>query len=242
MRRIHALGAALLALGAAACAANTRTTTYGGTVPSRSDGLGPASAGAGGTKEPDRAGVTAADNRGKPAPPRETVRMGGGVAETKAAMLTRSWPTESRDAAVALELKLGPPAEVDDAHLTWNNAGGWKRITVHRAGEADDTHLDVIDVVVDYDVKGNELAENVARLNAGLAVQGESNEISAWCETEALCILALNVANDIVSGRLSLEQAREEYERAVAAFRAGEQVPYTQGLQFELRTPRREPR
>ncbi len=235
MNRPMLFSATLLALGAAACAANTRTATYGGTVPSRSEGLSPASAGAGGTKEPDAAGVTAADSRGKPAP--ETVSMGGGIAATKAALLTRGWPTESRDAAVALELKLGPPAEVDESHLTWNNAGGWKRITVHRAGETDDTHLDVIDVVVDYDVPNNEAAETIARLNAGLAVQGESNEISAWCETEAQCILALNLANDLVTGRQTLDEAKQAWERGLSDLGAGRAVPASQRLQFEVKRP-----
>jgi hypothetical protein len=46
--------------------------------------------------------------------------------------------------------------------------------------------------------------------------------------------LALNLANDIVTGKRSVEDARAFYAKTAKAFKSGEKHPYTQRLQFKV--------
>ena len=46
--------------------------------------------------------------------------------------------------------------------------------------------------------------------------------------------VAINLAHDIVTGKRSVEEAREEYGRLYRAYKDGEKPPYTQGFQFDL--------
>jgi len=46
--------------------------------------------------------------------------------------------------------------------------------------------------------------------------------------------LALNLANDIVTGKRNVEQARQFYAETVREFMRGEKPAYTQGFQFDV--------
>lgn len=45
--------------------------------------------------------------------------------------------------------------------------------------------------------------------------------------------VAVNLAHDIITGRFTVSQAREEYARLYAAYRRGEKPAYTQRFQFK---------
>jgi hypothetical protein len=51
---------------------------------------------------------------------------------------------------------------------------------------------------------------------------------------EAANFLALNLAHDIVTGRRTVQQAREFYGQTIQALMRGEKPPYTQALQFQV--------
>ena len=46
--------------------------------------------------------------------------------------------------------------------------------------------------------------------------------------------VAINLAHDIVSGKRSVKDARDEYTRLYQAYKRGEKPPYTQAFQFAL--------
>jgi hypothetical protein len=46
--------------------------------------------------------------------------------------------------------------------------------------------------------------------------------------------VAINLAHDIVTGKRSVEEAREEYTRLYKAYKDGEKPPYTESFQFDL--------
>ena len=46
--------------------------------------------------------------------------------------------------------------------------------------------------------------------------------------------VAINLAHDIVSGKRTVEQAREEYTRLYQALQKGEKPPCTQAFQFRV--------
>jgi hypothetical protein len=46
--------------------------------------------------------------------------------------------------------------------------------------------------------------------------------------------LALNLANDVASGKKTVEEARAYYARAAKEFMQGKMDPYTKQLQFQI--------
>ena len=52
---------------------------------------------------------------------------------------------------------------------------------------------------------------------------------------EELNMLALNLANDVVNGKRSVEDARDYYAKTATAFKQGKAQPYTERLQFQIR-------
>jgi len=47
-------------------------------------------------------------------------------------------------------------------------------------------------------------------------------------------LLAINLANDIVTGKRSVEEARQFYAETAMAFKNGQSDPYVEGFQFEV--------
>ena len=46
--------------------------------------------------------------------------------------------------------------------------------------------------------------------------------------------VAINLANDIITGKRSVEEAREEYSKLYQAYKNEEKPAYTQQFQFEV--------
>ena len=53
--------------------------------------------------------------------------------------------------------------------------------------------------------------------------------------------LALNLTNEVATGKRSVDEARSEYARVVMAFMSGQQDPKTRGLQFSAQGDTRDP-
>ncbi len=57
-------------------------------------------------------------------------------------------------------------------------------------------------------------------------------EISARCDKEEMNLLAINLANDVVKGNKTVDQARQFYADTAVAAMNGEKLAYTTALQF----------
>jgi hypothetical protein len=162
--------------------------------------------------------------------------MGGGVARLVTPDLTRDWPDHARDAATAVEMKYGPPAESALHGLVWHRTGQWKR-TVVFATEVPHAfpvpHSDVIEQTIDYRVPVDRI-DDLAVFNGSITVYRTGGELTVRCENEALNFLALNLANDIVVERRTVQQARQEFARRAAEYASGQSHPYTEGLVFRI--------
>ncbi len=173
----------------------------------------------------------------RPARPASGVStMSGSVAPLVTPDLTRDWPDHAKDAAIAVEMKYGPPAETTPYGLVWNRTGQWKR-TVVFAAEVPHAfpvpHSDVIEQTIDYRVPVDRIDDIVA-FHGSIAVHRTSGELSVRCENEAMNFLALNLANDIIVERRTAQQARQEFARRQALWASGQSHPYTEGLVFRV--------
>nr|MBA3580323.1 hypothetical protein [Gemmatimonadaceae bacterium] len=94
-------------------------------------------------------------------------------------------------------------------------------------------HPDVMQQFIDYRVPLDRYDE-MAMYDGSVVVERTNGEMSARCDKEEANFLALNLANDIATGRRTVEDARAMYAREIMAFKQGQGGPYTKGLQFSV--------
>lgn len=167
-------------------------------------------------------------------PPIETAKRSAATAVDVERVLG-AWPEKPRQAARALIAKYGPPEEVTASKLVWRNVGPWKKTMVSR----DETphnfpkpHTDFVEQVVDYRVPPDRF-DDLANFDGSVTADRTRGELSARCDKEEMNVVALNLANDVVNGRRSVEDARRYLTRVAVEAGQGKPDPYTRGLQFQ---------
>jgi hypothetical protein len=156
----------------------------------------------------------------------------------RAAMLIAAWPDESRRTAEAVIEKYGSPNAIGERVLVWNRRPPWKMILVHRADDAGlyPRRAGSLQQILDYDVPREKLAA-LDELDLGLSASPSRKELSATNESESINFLALNLADQVVAGRLTAAQARTRYVRTIILAGAGKSSPLMAGLTFVPRGP-----
>lgn len=150
--------------------------------------------------------------------------------------IIQDWPAAAKKAANKMIEKYGPPAEATESLLMWHNNGPWKRTVVFKE-EVDHQfpmpHKDVMEQFINYRVPPEKFDE-LAQYDGSVIVERTKGEISARCDKEEANFLALNLANDIVKGNKSVEEARQAYADAIKDMMAGNPPEITQGFTFEV--------
>ena len=152
--------------------------------------------------------------------------------------IVNDWNAMSKKAANLTIDKYGPPNETTESRLIWYNNGPWKRTIVYRDEIPHDfpqPHTDVIENFINYQVPP-EMFSEIAKFDGSVIVERTRGEASSRCEMEASNILALNLMNDIVLGKLNAEKAREVYREVMSAYIMNRPAPYAEKLQFDVPT------
>lgn len=145
-----------------------------------------------------------------------------------------SWPDKSKEAAELVIEAYGEPAELTPNELIWYNAGPWKRIVASKAYFQHDfpaPHSDSVESVIDYRVPPEKFSD-LAAFDGSVIVERTAGEVSARCHDEQANFLALNLMHDIVTGKKSVQQAREYYAKEFADYRRKKPTPYMEKLHF----------
>ena len=147
------------------------------------------------------------------------------------------WSNISALAARRLMEKYGVPDEVHADHLVWIGNSPWRRTVVsnERPGfvETDVAELDDVEQSVDYSLTPKQ-AVDVAAFDERAVFNPRSGELSSRADKEEHNYLRLNLADDVVHGRLRPEQARDSYASIVSFEQAGKTSPYLLGLRFAV--------
>jgi hypothetical protein len=154
----------------------------------------------------------------------------------KVKAIVNDWNAMSKKAANLTIEQYGPPNEATQSRLIWYNNGPWKRTIVYRDEIPHDfpqPHTDVIENYINYSVPP-EMFSELAKFDGSVIVERTRGEVSSRCDMEAANILALNLMNDIVTGKLSAEKARDVYCEIMSAFMVNRSAPYTEKLQFDV--------
>lgn len=144
------------------------------------------------------------------------------------------WPAASREAAMYMMNKYGAPAARSADMIIWGRTGPWKRTVVYKMEHQHNfpgPHTDVMQQWIDMKVPP-EMFTTLAQYDGSVVVERTSGEISARCDKEGANFLALNLANEIVTGRRSVPDARRMYGQQVMAMKAHKPAPYMEKLLF----------
>lgn len=156
------------------------------------------------------------------------------VTQANLSKMTESWPQTSKAAISSLTAKYGLPTSMTEEMVVWSNTTPFKRSIVFKEEVTHQfpvQHSDILLQTVDYRVPQDKVAQ-LSKFDGSLIVDRTKGELSARNEKEELNILALNLADKIVRGELSAEQARREYSKNVDAFAAGTSGQLLTGLNF----------
>lgn len=150
--------------------------------------------------------------------------------------IIEDWPAMSKKSAHQMIDKYGPPNEAIPSRVIWYNNGPWKRTIVYRdevPHHFPNPHSDVIEGFIDYRVPPEKMSE-LAAFDGSVIVERTKGEVSARCDMEAANFLALNVMHDIVTGKLTVEEARKLYSEVASAYVLSRPAPYAEGFQFDV--------
>jgi hypothetical protein len=166
-----------------------------------------------------------------------SAQMPAGAGRMNMAQMERmmsAWPTASREAALFMTRKYGPPAAMTAEMALWGKTGPWKRTIVfarEHAHEFPMHHTDVMQQWVDYKASPG-MYDELAMYDGSVVLERTSGEMSARCDKEGANFLALNLAHDIVTGKQTVEGARKMYGEQIMAMKAMKPAPYTEKLMF----------
>ena len=149
--------------------------------------------------------------------------------------MTANWPETSKRAAADMMRKYGMPNQATPFIMIWHNNGPWKWTTVSGMEIRHNfpmPHPDVLEQAINYDLPLDRY-DDIATYDGSVMAERTKGEMSSRCDMEAANFLALNLAHEIAGGRMSVEDARTYYARAIAAFkRDGTLHAYMQRLHF----------
>jgi hypothetical protein len=129
------------------------------------------------------------------------------------------WPEATRRLGAQLMTKYGTPAEVTARQVTWVNSGPWVRTTLYKEGAQHNfaaPHRNVLEQAVLYKVPIDKLVP-LAQFNRSLSVNLARGELVSSADSEELNFLAVNVADDVMSGERQPEEARIYFAQLVRA-------------------------
>lgn len=146
------------------------------------------------------------------------------------------WPESARSAANQMVDKYGEPDEITPTRLIWRENGPWTETVLHKdvaTHRFPMEHEDTLRQTIPYQVPPDKFDE-LAEFDGSVIVERTSGTVSAMCDREEANFLALNLANDIVNERITVEEAREQYAEIIQGLMEGEEHPYTQGFEFDV--------
>ena len=156
------------------------------------------------------------------------------LAEAEAIIAT--WPEAPQKGARQMLAQYGAPNEATPTKLFWYRAGPWKRIQATSDVVTHDfpaPHSDYLTMWIDYQVPLAMVGE-VTRYDGSCLIDRTAGEAAARCDSEAANTITLNLMHEIVTGKRTVEEAREVYAANVAGYTMGRPAPYAERLLFPV--------
>ena len=156
------------------------------------------------------------------------------VSQIEVEAVVENWPPAPKKIVAETIDTYGLPNEVTPTLLIWHDSGPWKRTIITSDETAHDfptPHTDYISQTINYDVPLEKLEELLA-FDGSLIIYRTAGQVTASCDNEPANFLAVNLMHDIVTGKLTAEEARHEMGEQTAAWLLNRKAPYAEGVQF----------
>ncbi len=144
-----------------------------------------------------------------------------------------SWKAKPQEVARTVIAKYGLPQEATAMRLVWHNNGPWKRtelVNEEIPHSFPKPHPDMLKQTISYQVPTDRFDE-LAAYDGSVIVERTKGEIAARCDKEEANFLALNLANEIATGKRSVESARKFYAETIREMKHPE---YMRGFLFQV--------
>ncbi len=156
--------------------------------------------------------------------------------QTSLDQVTANWNETARTAARQMFEKYGAPQEVTTNRLIWHDNRPWKRTEVINQDLSHNfpsQHIDVLAQTLAIDVPVDRYGD-LAAFDGSVSASRTAGEFTACCNREEHNLIALNLASDILSGRLTVPQARQRLADLVQQSDHGQRVSYASDVRFSL--------
>lgn len=146
------------------------------------------------------------------------------------------WPHAQENVARQMIEKYGAPNEATPTKLFWYRNGPWKRtvltcdVVVHHWPTV---HSDFLTQFIDYRVPP-EMIHLISMFDGSVVVDRTRGEVAARCDSESANVLAMNMVHEIVTGKRTVEEAREISTQNTVAYNMGRAAPYAERMLFEV--------
>ena len=154
-----------------------------------------------------------------------------------------SWPEASKMAVDEITAKYGKPNGVTSDELIWLKKGVWKKICINKMESKHSfpiEHTDMMQTTISYDVPEDKM-DDLGKFDGSVTFDRTQGTMSARCDKEANNFLALNLANDIITGAKSVEQARKAYGDIIKEKMSGSNPAYMEKLTFSFKSNTEDP-
>lgn len=154
----------------------------------------------------------------------------------QAEAIIASWPDAPQRGARQMLETHGAPNEATPTKLFWYRRGPWKRILATSDVVTHNfpaPHSDYLTHWIDYKVPV-EMFDAIGRYDGSCMVDRTAGEAGARCDSEAANTITLNFMHEIVTGRMTVEEARKGYAESMMAYTMGRSAPYAERLQFPV--------
>jgi hypothetical protein len=164
--------------------------------------------------------------------------MLGGQKVTQADLdrVSTAWPQASKTALRDITQKYGLPTSATPIMAVWQNNGPWKYTIVY-GSEVQHSfpapHTDVLEQFIDYKVPAEKVGD-LAMFDGSLIVARTPGLLAAWCDREENNFIAINLANEIVTGKTTVEEARHKLSQEATNVKQGKTSTYGQSFMFEV--------
>ena len=147
-----------------------------------------------------------------------------------------NWSKNVQSQARMLIERYGKPNMVDAIELSWINNGPWRKTVLHRDGFTQSMigrDRDHLEQTISFKVPEDKIAD-LQRFDKRIEVNQTVGELTSHADSESMNFLALNLANDIVTGQRNVQAARTFYQKVKMFEKVGKSSPYLNGFVFAL--------
>lgn len=149
----------------------------------------------------------------------------------------QDWPKAVQTQARILIERYGEPSKFDNKELVWYNNGPWKTTILHREGfthSATGADRDHLEQVIAYAVPADKVPE-LRSFDKRIEAKPVAGTLSSRADSESMNYLALNLADEIVTGKRTALGARGFYTKVKLLETSGKSSPYLDGLRFNTK-------